>query len=213
MKKLTPGNRLTCVVLFLALCCPDPGLAQTPKKIPLRPLLTTGTVEQNSYRNDVLGLRFIPPPGLKLGVPELKGKPGTLPLLVTVAAWGEPDTASGSRGTVFYADDLRYYPADRRSTKDYVERVVRYHEKEGFDSVAGKVNVQLGGVAFTRVDFHKSVSYEAVLVRACDLYALVFIFAAYDVEFANGLIAQTRVELDPKESGCGERTSATQPLK
>ena len=99
---------------------PDSGpvFAKTPTNIPFRLPLSSGTVDENTYKNDSLGLQITPPRGLKFGAPELKGKPGTVPLLVTVAAWG---TAFGE--TVFYADDLGYYPEDRRSTKAYVERV------------------------------------------------------------------------------------------
>jgi len=125
-------------------------------------------------------------------------------LLVTVAAWGE---ANG--GAVFYADDLGYYPEDRRSTKAYVERVIRNQKKEGLDLVAGETKGHLGGVTFARVDFHQTLSYEVVLVKACDAYAFVFIFAASDLQSANMLIAHTTVKLDMKISGCGGPTADT----
>jgi hypothetical protein len=179
-----------------------PVFAKTPRDNPSRLPLTIGTVEGDTYKNDSLGLQFTPPTGLKFSAPELKGKPGTLPLLVTVAAWG---TAIG--GTVFYADDLGYYPEDRRSTKAYVERVVRTQKKEGLDLVEGKAEEQLGGVTFSRVDLHQTLNYQAVLVKACDVYAFVFIFASSDVESANRLIAHTAVKLDIKASGCGETKS------
>lgn len=132
----------TMLLIAMALCVsaaaqsnPDKGavFAKALRNIPSRLALSSGTVEENTYKNDSLGLQITPPPGLKFSAPELKGKPGTLPLLVTVAAWG---TAIG--GTVFYADDLGYYPEDRRSTKAYVERVVRNQKKEGVDLVEGE---------------------------------------------------------------------------
>ena len=89
---------------------------------------------------------------------------------------------------------------DRRSTKAYVERVVRNQKKEGVDLVEGKAEEQLAGVKFSRVDFHSTLNYQAVLVKACDVYAFVFIFAASDLESTNRLIAQTVVKLDMKAS-------------
>jgi hypothetical protein len=185
---------------------PDRGpvFAKTPTNIPFRLPLSSGTVDENTYKNDSLGLQITPPRGLKFSAPELKGKPGTVPLLVTVAAWG---TAIGE--AVFYADDLGYYPKDRRSTKAYVERVVHNQKKEGVDLVEGKAEEQLGGVKFSRVDFHSTLNYQAVLVKACDVYAFVFIFAASDLESTNRLIAQTVVKLDMKASGCDQTTGAT----
>ena len=94
---------------------------------------------------------------------------------------------------------------DRRSTNAYVEPVVRNQKKEGVDLVEGKAEEQLAGVKFSRVDFHSTLNYQAVLVKACDVYAFVFIFAASDLESTNRLIAQTVVKLDMKASGCGQR--------
>lgn len=131
------------ILLLMALCTLEPSLAQTTREIPLRPPLTSGKVQDNTYQNDSLGLQFAAPPDLRFSAPELKGKPGTLPLLVTVAAWGV-----GKGGAVFYADDLGYYPEDRRSTKAYVERVIRNQKKEGLDLVAGETEGHLGGVTF-----------------------------------------------------------------
>jgi len=202
----------TMLLVALALCVsataqskPEdnkgPIFAKTPSEIPLRPPLNSGAVEDNTYKNVSLGLQFTPPPGLKFSAPELKGKPGTVPSLVTVAAWG---VASG--GAVFYADDLGNYPEDRRSTKAYVERVIRSQNQQGLDLVQGETEGRLGGVTFARIDFHQTLSYEAVLVKACDAYAFVFIFASSDVESVNRLIEATTVKLDLKKSGCGGAT-------
>ena len=208
-------STMLLIVLALCICAtaqskPEdnkgPVFAKTPKEIPFRPPLTSGSVEENTYKNDSLGLQFTPPPGLKFSTPELKGNPGTVPLLVTVAAWSE---ANG--GAVFYADDMGYYPGNRRSTRAYVERVVQTHKKEGLEFVEGTAEGQLGGVMFARADFRKPsrAGYEVVFVKACDEYAFVFIFAGPDLEVANRLIAQATVKLDMKKSGCGANTASS----
>jgi hypothetical protein len=204
----------TTLLIALALCVsataqskPEdkgPIFAKTPTEIPLRPPLTSGAVEDNTYKNDSLGLQFTPPTGLKFSAPELKGKPGTLPSLVTVAAWS---VANG--GAVFYADDLGNYAEERRSTKAYVERVIRSQKEQGLDLVEAETEGRFGGVTFSRIDFHQTLSYEAVLVKACGAYAFVFIFAASDVESANRLMEETTVKLDLKKSGCGGPTPDT----
>ncbi|HEY6384465.1 MAG TPA: hypothetical protein VIX91_02160, partial [Candidatus Acidoferrum sp.] len=114
---------------------------------------------------------------------------------------------STSGGTIFYADDLGYYPEARRSTEAYIARVVRNLNNNGLELVGRETEAQLGGVTFARVDFHETLSYEAVLVKACDVYAFVFIFAASGLESANRLIAQTTVKLNVKNSGCRATTS------
>jgi hypothetical protein len=207
----------TTLLIALALCvsataqskpeAKGPIFAKTPTEIPHRPLLTSGAVEDNTYKNDSLGLQFTPPPGLKFSAPELKGKPGTVPLLVTVAAWSDPPSANG--GTIFYADDLGYYAVDRRSTKAYVERVVRNQKKDGLELVEGEAEGHLGGVTFARIDLQHAISYEVVFVKTCDVYAFVFIFVASDLASASRLIAQTIVKLDMKTSGCREATAST----
>lgn len=206
------------MLIALALCVSTMGQSKSEDKntpifartreIPFRPPLTSGTVQDNTYKNDSLGLQFTPPPGVKFGAPELKGKPGTLPLLVTVAAWGD---AIG--GTIFYADDLGYYPEGKRSTQAYVGRVIDTQKKQGLELVDQEAERQLGGVTFSRVDFHQTLSYEAVFVKACDAYAFVFVFAASDLQSANRLIAQTAVKLDMKTSGCGQSTASTPQQK
>lgn len=207
----------TMLLIALALCVsaaaqskPEddkgPVFAKTPSGIPLGPPLTSGAVEDNTYKNVSLGLQFTPPPGLKFSAPELKGKPGTLPVLVTVAALSEVNG-----GAAFYAEDLGYYPEDRRSTQAYVERVIRSQKKEGLNLVEANAEEQLGGVTFSRVDFRQTFNYEVVLVKACDAYAFVFIFGAPDLQSANTLIAHTTVKLDMKISGCGEPITSTPP--
>lgn len=196
MKRPIPVRLACCLGLLLALFMLQSALGQSTGKRPLGVALTSGSVQNNRYINDSLGLQFTPPPALKLGTPELKGNPGTVPLLVTVAAWG------GGRAA-FYADDLGYYPEARRSTEAYVERVIRGQKQEGLDVTGQWQKVELGGVTFTRVDFREGASYEAVFVRACESYAFVFIFAASDLESVNNLVAQSTVKLDSKTAGCG----------
>jgi hypothetical protein len=205
----------TMLLIALALCVsataqskPEddkgPIFAKTPREIPLKPPLTIGAVEDNTYKNDSLGLQFTPSPGLKFSAPELKGTHGTLPLLVTVAAWSQTNG-----GEVFYADDLDYYPEGRRTTRAYVERVIRSQKEQGLDLVEGETEGHLGGVSFARIDLHQTLSYQVVLVKACGAHAFVFIFAASDVESANRLIGETTVKLDLKKSGCGGATPGT----
>jgi hypothetical protein len=116
-----------------------PIFVKPAERVPLGPPLTSGAVDDNTYKNDSLGLQFAPTPGLKFSVPELKGKPGTLPLLVTVAAWSELNVA-----TVFYAEDLGYYAQDRRSTKTYVERVIGTQKKKAWIWLRRKGRNNLG---------------------------------------------------------------------
>jgi hypothetical protein len=202
MKRLKV-RRACLIVLLVALCIVDQSLAQTTRKIPLRLPLTSGTVQDNTYKNESLGLQFTPPPGLKFTAPELKGNPGSVPLLVTITAWSEVNG-----GAVFYADDMGYYPENRRSTKAYVERVVQTHKNEGLELVEGTAEGQLGGATFARADFRKPsrAGYEIVFVKACDEYAFIFIFAGPDQEAASRLMAQSTVKLDMKKSGCGGNT-------
>jgi hypothetical protein len=199
--------KLCCMFFIVALVGLgdlDPSRAQTTIVIPLRPQLTSGTVQDKTYQNDSLGLQFTPPPGLKFGAPELKGKSGAPPSLVTIATGSEANGAA-----VFYAEDLGYYAQDRRSTKAYTERVIRSQKEQGLDLVEAETEGRLGGVTFARIDFHQALSYEVVLVKACDVYAFVFIFAASDVESANKLIGETTVKLDLQKSGCGSATPDT----
>lgn len=197
-------------MMALAVCSSQ---AQAPAKPPSRIPLNSGVVQGNTYRNNSLGLELTPARGLQFGAPEMKGTPGSVPLLVTVAAWGENNWFSANGGTVFYADDLGYYPEKRRSTKAYVERVVREQKKEGSELVEGAPEGQLGGVTFARADFRQPSKYVVVFVKACDAYAFVFIFAGLDAESTNKLIAQTNVRLDKNSSGCGVAGEGTPQRK
>jgi hypothetical protein len=170
------------------------------------PHLDRGFVDGTTYKNPSLGLELTPDPDLKFMSPELKGRPGSLPLSVTAAAWARFEPGSAREGTVFYADALAYYPPDQRSTDDYMTRVERANQKNGFKSVGGSSEGELGGVLFARTDFTKTgPAYEVVLVRACDAVALVFVFTGPDRDAVNKLIASTALRLDLPTSGCGTR--------
>src|SRR5438270_6414230 len=124
---------------------------------------------------------------------QLKGNPGTLPLLVTITAAGEWKLFSAREVMAFYTDALAFHPETRRSTDAYLQRVVRGNQKEGFELVGTSSQNKLRGETFARQDFKKGLVYEAVLAKACDAQALVFIFAGSDRDRANKLIAGTGI--------------------
>jgi hypothetical protein len=136
-----------------------------------------------------------------LGTPELKGKPGTLPLLVMVAAWGNQKWFGAREGTVFYAEALASYPEDQRSTDAYMEKVVSSNRTDGFAPVKASLD-NLGRVQFERTDFRKGSVYEAALVKSCDTLALVLFFTSADRNTTDRLIAATDLKLDLAHSGC-----------
>jgi hypothetical protein len=77
-------------------------------------------------------------------------------------------------------DALAYYPENQRSTDAYLRKVVQGNQKEGFEPQNGSSASMLGSAAFARQDFQKGTRYEAVLVRAYKVHAIVFIFAGSD---------------------------------
>ncbi|HZC24219.1 MAG TPA: energy transducer TonB [Candidatus Binatia bacterium] len=150
-----------------------------------------------------MGVELTPPPGLEfVGDPELKGSPGTLPLVVTITAAGETTLLTARKVMAFYTDALAYYPSTRRSTDAYMLRIVINQRNDGYESVGSTSQDKLGGVVFWRQDFKKGVVYESVFVKACDTQALVFIFGAEDQEAVNRLSAATELKLDQATSGC-----------
>lgn len=161
-----------------------------------------GKVEGRTYKNTSVGIELAPPPGLEFGSPELKGNPGTVPLLVTVTAVGEYKLFAARKVMAFYTDALAYYPSNRRSTDAYMLRIVRSQQSGGYERVGNASQDKLSGVAFARQDFKKGVVYESVFVRACDAQALVFIYGGGDQETVNKLGAATELKLDPTTSGC-----------
>src|SRR5579863_3488454 len=136
-----------------------------------------GEVVGRTYKNASVGIEFTPPTSLELGDPKLKGNPGTLPLLVTINAAGEYIPATARKVMAFYTDALAYYPSTRRSTEDYMRRIVRNQQNHGYEPIEAAPYGMLGGIAFARYDFKKGIVYESALVKMCDTQALVFIFA------------------------------------
>lgn len=161
-----------------------------------------GFVEGRTYKNTSLGLEFTPSPELTLGIPELRGTPGTLPLMVAIGAWGEKKWLSAREGTVFFADTLAYYAKDQRSTDAYMRRVAVANQRDGFERVQGGLENKLSGISFARTDFHKKVAYEVVFVKACEGQALVFVFTGPTEDIVDKFIAGTELKLDLSRSGC-----------
>jgi len=188
----------------------DLGLASQSATGPSNALLQRGIVKDNSYKNVSLGLVFTPASGLKLGEPELKGTPGSLPLLVTIAAWPAGKPLSGF-GTIFYADALSYYRSDQRSVEAYLRKITRTNIRDGFALLSGANPRALGGAVFSRADFRKGSIYESVLARTCGDYALVFAFVGPDVDVVNRLISGTTVNLDQNLSGCSNKEKEKDP--
>lgn len=188
-----------------------PAWSQDHTVVPAKPSLPAprfdkGVVEGNTYKNASVGLEFTPDPKLRFGTPELSGKPGTVPLSVTVAAWGEFKPQSAPEGTTFLATALAYYPEDQRSTGACMRRLGQANRKNGFQMVQDTGQGQLGRVPFARTDFFKEgPAYEAVFVKACDTQALVFVFTGSGRDTVNRLIAATELKLDLATSGCGAR--------
>jgi hypothetical protein len=209
MRKITIGIFISIAVV--AVSQDRPTVVVRSKAPAVVPRWDKGLVEGRTYKNASVGLELTPAPGLELGTPELKGNPGTVPLLVTISALGEWRLFSAREVMAFYTDALAYYPETRRSTDAYMQRLVRGNEKEGFQPLEGSSANKLGGSTFARRDFKKGLVYEAVLVKACDAQALVFIFAGSDRDAVNKLIAATGLKLDVATSGCG--SSATSPAK
>ena len=123
-------------------------------------------------------------------------------MLVTITAAGEAKLISAREVMSFYSDAMAYYPENRRSTEDYVRRVVLGNGKQGFTTLGGTSESKLGGVTFARQDFQKGFVYEGVLVKAYKTEALVFIFGGPDLDAVNKLVAATQLKLDPATPGC-----------
>lgn len=172
--------------------------------------LTKGFVEGRIYKNASLGLELTLAPGLNWGSPEINGTPGTVPLVIKVAAYGERKLFSATRGTVFYSDTLAYYPAAQRSTEAYLGKVIRANRQDGFELVAYPSEDRWNGVSLARADFRKREVYEVVLVKACQTQAYVFIFAGSGRIEANQLISETKLKFDLAKSGCSANISRDQ---
>ena len=168
---------------------------------PQNPLPTKGLVDNGTYKNTSIGLEFTPAENLKLQEPEMKGTPGTTPLLITVQAVSDGGLISSlfsTQGlTIFYAEPLASYPEEQRNVPRYLKKIIRANEAEGWQHVDGKASEQMAGILFSRLDFVRGNVHEAVLVVAHRDYAFVFIFAGVDIGAPNKLIAATNVKFTP----------------
>jgi len=203
-------HHLLCAVLCILLGPTAVALAQSqadkaatgetkPPTPTQRALPTKGEITHGTYKNPSIGLEFTPAEGLHLQDPEIKGTPGTTPLLVTVQALDERGgllgLSSARRAMIFYADALTYYPEDQRSATRYLRKIVRTNANNGFEQVGGDRAEQMGGNAFVRADFAKGALDQTVLLAVHDGYAFVFIFASYDLDATKELIAATKVKI------------------
>jgi hypothetical protein len=161
---------------------------------------TKGDVEHGTYKNPSIGLEFTPAEDLHFQEPQMKGTPGTTPLLITIQALADPglsDLFWARSLTIFYADALSYYPEDQRTDARYLEKVVRANEGEGFQHIDGDASGHMSGITFVRADFVKKEVHETILLTTRNVYAFVFIFAGSDLGVTNKLIASTKVKLGP----------------
>jgi hypothetical protein len=162
---------------------------------------TKGLIDKGTYKNPSIGLEFTPAENLKLLEPEMKGTPGTTPLLITVQAASDRGLISGIFSapsiTIFYADALAFYPEEQRNVPRYLKKIIRTNEADGWQHVHGMTSGQMTDISFSRLDFAKGDVHEAVLVAVHDGYAFVFIFAGSDIGVANKLIAATQVKFTP----------------
>jgi len=160
-----------------------------------------GLVDGSTYKNSSIGVELRAAKGLTFGVPELKGTPGTVPMVVTVTALRNETLLSPRYVMAFYADVLDYYPEGQRSTDAYMHKVIKGNQQMGYGAVQETLNVSFGGVSFARRDFRGAL-YEAVLVKACDAQAFVFIFASSGKDVVDKVIGETDLKLDSGRSGC-----------
>ena len=197
------------LLVFAVLGWSQEPASQAKPSLPV-PRLDKGSVEGKTYKNASVGLELTPDTSLKFGTPELKGKPGTAPSGLTVAAWGKFRSGSAREGTAFWAVALASYPADQRSTDACMRRVIEASEKNGFKPVQGSPEGELGGAVFARTDFffQKGPAYEAVFVKACETLALGFVFTGSSRDAVNKLVAATEMKLDLPTAGCAAKTSS-----
>lgn len=174
-------------------------------RIPAKPTPSTpnippnkGSVEQGTYKNPSIGIEITPASDLHLEEPEMKGTPGTTPLLIVVKAT-EGGLLSGLFSPrsvmIFDADALAYYPEGRRSAPLYVDRVMRTNKALGYQTVNEVRQDEISGIPFVRIDFMKDEVHESVLVTTHEAFAFVFIFVGSDFEAINKTIAATKVKI------------------
>lgn len=124
----------TCIVVMVAVAGMSqdhpPNIVVVPSTTASGPQWDKGEVEGRTYKNASVGLEITLAPALEFGTPELKGNPGTVPLLVTITAAGEAKLISAREVMSFYSDAMAYYPENRCSTADYMRRVVLGNQKQ-----------------------------------------------------------------------------------
>src|SRR5258708_33285785 len=128
MSRIIVGIFIGVAVVAMA---QDRVTVTAPKPSAVVPRWNKGVIEGRTYRNASVGLEITPAPGLEFEAPELSGKPGTVPLLVTISALGEAKLFSVQEAMSFYTDALAYYPETRRSTDAYVRRVIQGNKQGG----------------------------------------------------------------------------------
>jgi hypothetical protein len=129
----------------------------------------------------------------------MKGTPGATPLSITVQAFADRGLISGIFSprsvTIFAADALAYYPQEQRKAINYLEKVIRANEADGYQHIDEGTSQQMSGIAFLRADFVKGDVHETVLVMTHNAYAFTFVFADSSVAGTNKLIASTKAKL------------------
>jgi hypothetical protein len=200
------ADRIILYVSTLALMAGYPYGILTVAQTQLSPnssQLGKGLVANGVYANPSIGLELRAHPDLLFGAPELKAPPGKPPLSVSVAALSQKTWSSGREAMFFYADTLTSYPENERSTASYVRRIVRSNLSEGFEIIKAARAAKMGGFEFARTDFFKAgPAYETALIKACDKYAIVFVFTGSGRDVVDRLIAGTELKLDSTVSGC-----------
>jgi hypothetical protein len=163
---------------------PDPKPSDSTKNA------QKGVVEDGVYKNPSIGLTFTAP-NLHFNLPEMRGAPGTVPLMIMAPAIGDPGTGV----VAFYADALAFYPEDQRNASSYLQKLVDDHAAQGYRRTDGKASEQLGGTSFARADFVKGFAYETVLVAIHNAYAFQFVIIGVDFEAIDKRIASMDVKI------------------
>jgi hypothetical protein len=192
------------LVMFAFLGWPqDP--ASPSKSLLIVPRLDKGSIQGKTYKNSSLGLELTPDPSLTFQRPELKEN-GTKRELLSVAALGKVRSRSAREGTFIGAVALAYYPKDQRSTDSCMRRIVEAQQKNGFKTVRGNSQGEVGGTTFARADFlREGPVYEAIFVKACDALALTIGFTGPNREAVERFVAATELKLDPSVWACGSQ--------
>ena len=190
------------VVLVVILGWPQPPLGQSQTSLSIQHL-DKGAIQDKTYRNASIGLDFTFDPSLTFQRPEVKEN-GTKHESLMVYALGKATPGSVRESTFIGAVALAYYSQDERSTGACMRKVIDAQLKNGFKTVKGNSNSELGRMTFARTDFTHSAppAYEAVFVRACDALAFTVVFAGHDRDTVERFVSAANLKLDPSVSGC-----------